>query len=168
MDVFTVGRFQPYNRSHKDVFEKMSEFGESAVGMLVGPTSYDNPFRYDERREMVGKDVGEVFPLELTLNLFDFRKQVMSRVGESRFYTRDKDSKILFEAFGFPVSYESRDGISSSDVRESLFSEEPDWQDMVDEKTVEVINRPDVQTRLESLEKGRTPISKVRKYISLV
>jgi len=168
MKVFTVGRFQPYNLKHKEMVERMKEFGDISIGLLTTLPTYDNPFTYEERKEMMSEDIDKIFPVTLTPNLFRMRKQLLSEAGCSTYYTRDRDSKTLFEIFGFPVIYERRDGYSSSEVRSKLFSGDPSWKNMVDSKTADIIERPEVQERLTRLKKGRLPFSKVRKYVSLL
>ncbi len=163
MKVFTIGRFQPYNLMHEEVFERMKEFGEVAVGLLVNKLTYDNPFTYEERKEMISEDVDKIFPVPFPPNLFRMRSQLLSEVDDSTFYTRDKDAKILLEIFGFPTIYEKRRGYSSSMIRKKIFRGDESWKTMVNDRTAEIIERHEVQERLRKLK--RLPFGKFGKYV---
>jgi bifunctional NMN adenylyltransferase/nudix hydrolase len=64
-----IGRFQPFHIGHRSAINKCLEIAEDVV-VLVGsansPRTPDNPFTYDERRQMIQDEFGgrvSVFPL---------------------------------------------------------------------------------------------------------
>lgn len=149
-----IGRFQPFHKGHLHAIRFAQKEVDNLI-VAVGSSQYvntkDNPFSYDERREMIEStlkkekikhfkvypvsDIGDdnkwVFHLEKSLPKFDV------------VLTGNEFVRGLFKQKGIPVRYVNfLEGINGTKIRD-LILRGKDWKKLVPEESLNVIDHID-------------------------
>jgi nicotinamide-nucleotide adenylyltransferase len=165
-----LGRFQMFHLGHLDVLDHIDR--EPDVGELViviGSTQYDwrkkspewpwanNPFTYEERREMISRSVNVRKPWSIvgvpdTHEHESWFAGLCSGVGEfARLYSSDQRERAFFEAHGkearnFPRKYAFHAGSIRRRAADGV-----DVAELVPEGTRAVLEKIDIRERMDRL-----------------
>ncbi len=165
-----LGRFQMFHLGHVDVVEHIDgEPDIDEVVIVIGSTQYDwrnkspewpwanNPFTYEERREMISRSVAIRKPWSIvgvpdTHEHESWFAGLCSTVGEfARLYSSDEREREFFtrhgkEARNFPRKYAFHAGSIRRRVADGV-----DVSGFIPEGTREVLARIDMRERMDRL-----------------
>ena len=165
-----LGRFQMFHLGHLDVLEHIdSEPDVGELVIVIGSTQYDwrnkspewpwanNPFTYEERREMISRSVNVRKPWSI-IGVPDTHEHeswfagLCSNVGEfARLYSSDQRERAFFEAHGkearnFPRKYAFHAGSIRRRAADGV-----DVSGFVPEGTRAVLEKLDIRERMDRL-----------------
>jgi nicotinamide-nucleotide adenylyltransferase len=178
-----LGRFQMFHLGHLDVLQHIDAAGDvGEIAVTIGSTQYDwrnkspawpwanNPFTYEERREMVVRSLEgvvrkpwSVFGVPDTHEHESWFAGLCAAVGEfSCLYSSDPEERSFFGAHGkeardFPRKYRFHAGSVRRRVADGV-----DVRPFIPAGTQAVLERLDLRARMEALyalDGGRSLIS---------
>ncbi len=146
-----IGRFQPFHVGHLQDIANALSFSEKviiAIGSSQEKGTNENPFSYEERREMIKKtlDAEHVtaygfFPIPDINDDSAWVSHVIKIVGNFDIvYTGNAHVKALFEESGYLVKdVVMLPGITATEIRKKMAAG-ISWQKMVPKQVAEYVN----------------------------
>jgi nicotinamide-nucleotide adenylyltransferase len=161
MKALVVGRFQPLHKGHLMMFDYVAgDVDELVVG--VGSSNHsntiENPFSFDERRQMIEESFKPKICHEIIAipDVDDDRQWIQNVVDGIEFdviYTNADHERKIFESAGIgirDIPFFDRMVYSATNVRKHIL-DDSSWRDLVPQGTVDVIERVDGIGRIRAL-----------------
>ena len=162
-----IGRFQPFHNGH---FEVIRNISEECDGLVIGIGSadlshtFENPFTAGERHLMISRALkGSAMDNFYIVPIVDINRysvwvsHVESLVPPfNTIYSNNPLTRRLFREAGYEVRDSplfNREVYSGTEIRRRM-AEGEDWEHLVPEGVVEVINEIDGVSRLKDLLDG--------------
>ena len=167
MRAIIIGRFQPYHRGHMNIVKDYSS-KYNAVIIGIGSAQYshtlENPFTAGERHLMISKSLEEeeihnyfLVPIEDIHRNAVWVAHVESVAPPFDVVVAHNPlTRILFDEKGYKVEIPplyDREKYSGSEIRKRMIEGE-DWESLVPEAVVKVINEIDGVRRMRILAEG--------------
>jgi nicotinamide-nucleotide adenylyltransferase len=159
-----IGRFQPFHNGHLHFLQKISnQYNKIIIG--IGSSQYcntqENPFTYEERRQMIEKSLQKVGLFNMKIvsipdihNPPRWVEHVLSIVSNFDVVLSNNSlTKKLFSEKGFTVKETiliNRDKFAGKEVRKRIINNKS-WEDLVPESVVEIITKIEGVKRLKNL-----------------
>ena len=159
-----IGRFQPFHKGHLEVIKEMASQVEKliiCIGSAQVSHTYEDPFTAGERHLMISESLNQagidnyyLIPIVDLNRLSVWVAHVKSLVPPfDAIYTNNGLTARLFRDAGIevrkPCLYD-RDKYSGKGVRKTM-ADNGDWQSLVPEGTIRVIEEIDGATRVKEL-----------------
>jgi len=163
-----IGRFQPFHKGHLDDVMKASQSSDQvivAIGSSQQQKTIDNPFSYDERKEMILRSVEKNDIDNITIvgvsDIFDDSKwvsHVANTVGKfDVVYTGNEHVLNLFIKAGYPVNKIILiPNISATEIRSRIIKAE-NWGELVPSAVYEYLMEIDGEKRIRSINANKNP-----------
>ncbi|OQX21002.1 MAG: hypothetical protein BWK75_04120 [Candidatus Altiarchaeales archaeon A3] len=170
MDILFPGRFSILTKIHEGIIRHISDKyvaeGKLYIGLRLvvdeNFTNYDNPFTYDERKEMFRSVFGEeiangkisVVPLKYGLNIRKDMNEICGKI--IHVYTREKMWSRGCKILGVPTIYENRDGFSATNIKEKIYkslreqNQLPMSMDGIDDRILNFMDNKQILNRLKN------------------
>ena len=164
MKALFIGRFQPFHAGHLFVIQRLStQYEELIIG--IGSSQYhdtsDNPFSYEERKQMISKSLEAVgisaYRIVAIPDIHNPPRWVTHVQGivpnfdvviANNPFTRKLFSKKGFQVKG--TAYFDRKRYSGKEIRRRIIQDEP-WGELVPEVVFKIINNIDGIKRVKSV-----------------
>ncbi len=157
-----VGRFQPFHRGHLLVIEGMSKMcGKTIVAIASAKQDRDNPFTFEERRDMIQRALQAVDIIPRCDVAFveipdyatdaEWVNQLMERAGPfDTVWTGNEAVKKCFDGKSVEVKWiKEVPGISATEVRTRM-REGGDWKSLVPQEVASSIAAIDGVSRVKA------------------
>ncbi len=164
-----IGRFQPLHKGHIGVIkDAMKELDQLIIGVGSAEKHHvkDNPFTYEERRQMIENSIKgnyKIIPIPDLNNYEKWVDYVRTLVGDFDIvYTGNAVVEELFKQKKYAVKriVEER-CISAGDIRD-MMANDANWQELVPKEEVEYLKKIDGIKRLKELNaKYKNPLPAV-------
>ncbi|MBD3164298.1 nicotinamide-nucleotide adenylyltransferase [Candidatus Woesearchaeota archaeon] len=147
-----IGRFQPFHKGHLHDIKEALKFSDNviiAVGSSQESGTNENPFSYDERKEMIEKVIKkeripntEVYPVPDINDDAMWADHVISITGDADIiYTGNKWVKKLFRQKGFEVRDVSfLPEVNATEIRKRMHHGK-DWESLVPAEVADIIHK---------------------------
>ena len=172
MDILFPGRFSILTKVHEGIIRHISDKyvadeGKLYIGLRIiideHWTNYDNPFTYDERKEMFnivfGKEIanGKFCVVPISYNPLSLHQDINKHCGgKVTIYTREKTWATCCKILGVPTIYENREGFSATNIKEKIYeilkkqNKLPVLMDGLDDKILNFMNNEQILNRLKN------------------
>jgi nicotinamide-nucleotide adenylyltransferase len=155
-----IGRFQPFHLGHLDAIKQISK-DCSKVIIVIGSSQYsrtkDNPFSFDERKEMIKKVLSkeinyEILSLEDIHNNEKWVEHVKKNIPFfNKVYSNNSLVKELFEEKGFKVeSLKFNIYISAYKIRNLIRENNNEWKNFIHKDLIGFMEREGREIILKS------------------
>jgi nicotinamide-nucleotide adenylyltransferase len=160
MRALFIGRFQPFHLGHLKAIEyvsRVADFVVIGVGSSQEKNTTENPFSYEERREMIehsltiDKSKYSVVPIPDIGNDALWVKSIVDKLPQfDVIYTNSPPEKKIFrearlQVWNVPLF--DRKHLNASEIRRKLSAGE-NWQELVPKGTAAVIRKVDGVKRI--------------------
>ncbi|HXZ24169.1 MAG TPA: nicotinamide-nucleotide adenylyltransferase [Methanomassiliicoccales archaeon] len=166
-----IGRFQPFHNGHLEVIKKIAAECDSVtigIGSAQFSHTLENPFTAGERHYMISQSLKEehldnyfLVPLVDVNRYAVWVAHVVSLVPPFKaIYSNNALTRRLFEEAGYLVRASplfNRKVYSGTEIRRRMLFDE-EWQSLVPEAVVSVIEEIDGISRLKQLASGNPPL----------
>jgi nicotinamide-nucleotide adenylyltransferase len=163
MNTLFIGRFQPFHNGHLHDIKNALKFSDKiiiAIGSSQEKETKENPFSYEERKEMIEK-VSRKENLKGDISIIavpdindddKWVEHVVSIVGKIDIvYTGNGWVKRLFSEEGFKVEdVHMFEDINATEIRKRIDRNE-NWQDLVPHEVVEYLRKVDGVNRIKEI-----------------
>lgn len=156
MTALFIGRFQPFHNGHASVLEQMQRDGIDHVIIGVGSAQYsrtsDNPFTFDERRDMITAALAdgavpsyEIIAIEDIHNPPQWVEHVNSLVPsyDVAYSGNEIVRQLLTEAGTQVRAVPDEVDIDASRIRDMVVADNPQWRDFVHPDVATLIDQHD-------------------------
>lgn len=148
-----LGRFQPFHNAHRDIAFKSFDFVEFLI-IGVGSSQYsltkENPFTYNERREMIEKSLQDSKDIKVMpipdihdpINYVQYVKKTTAFFPFDVVFTDNQNTIDLFKEKGYPIIIIPIPNIPrATDIRECFYKGEDIWRNYVPHPTELIMDR---------------------------